>query len=54
MLPQACLGSASFWLAHAQALAGDVEAATATFERALAAVNDIGLLAEEVEPAAAR
>jgi GH15 family glucan-1,4-alpha-glucosidase len=40
----------TFWLAQAQALAGDVEAATATFERALAAVNDVGLLAEEVDP----
>jgi alpha,alpha-trehalase len=40
----------TFWLAHAQALAGDVEAATATFERALAAINDVGLLAEEVDP----
>ena len=40
----------TFWLAHAQALAGDVEAATATFERALAAVNDVGLLAEEIDP----
>ncbi len=40
----------TFWLAHAQALAGDVEAATATFERAVAATNDVGLLAEEVDP----
>ena len=40
----------TFWLAHAQALAGDVEAAAATFERALAAINDVGLLAEEVDP----
>ena len=40
----------TFWLAHAQALAGDVEAATATFERAVAAINDVGLLAEEVDP----
>jgi GH15 family glucan-1,4-alpha-glucosidase len=40
----------TFWLAQAQALAGDVEAATATFERAVAAINDIGLLAEEVDP----
>jgi GH15 family glucan-1,4-alpha-glucosidase len=40
----------TFWLAQAQALAGDVEAATATFGRALAAVNDVGLLAEEVDP----
>ncbi len=38
----------TFWLAHAQALAGDVETATATFERAVAGINDVGLLAEEV------
>jgi alpha,alpha-trehalase len=40
----------TFWLAQAQVLAGDVEAATATFERAVAAMNDVGLLAEEVDP----
>ncbi|HEY6313654.1 MAG TPA: glycoside hydrolase family 15 protein [Streptosporangiaceae bacterium] len=40
----------TFWLAQAQALAGDVEAAIVTFERALAAINDVGLLAEEVDP----
>ncbi len=40
----------TFWLAQAQALAGDAEVATATFERAVAAVNDVGLLAEEVDP----
>ncbi len=40
----------TFWLAQAQALAGDVEAATLTFERAVAAINDVGLLAEEVDP----
>ena len=40
----------TFWLAQAQALAGDVEAATVTFERAVAAINDVGLLAEEVDP----
>ena len=40
----------TFWLAQAQALAGDVEAATATFERAVAAINDVSLLAEEVDP----
>ena len=39
----------TFWLAQAQALAGDVEAATATFEHAVAAINDVGLLAEEVD-----
>ena len=41
----------TFWLAHAQALAGEVNQATATFERAAAALNDVGLLAEEVDPA---
>ncbi len=40
----------TFWLAQAQALAGDDEAATATFDRAVAAINDVGLLAEEVDP----
>jgi alpha,alpha-trehalase len=40
----------TFWLAHAQALAGEVEAAIATFERAVAVINDVGLLAEEVDP----
>ena len=40
----------TFWLAQAQALAGDVEAAIASFERAVAAINDVGLLAEEVDP----
>jgi len=40
----------TFWLAQAQVLAGDVEAATATFERAVAAISDVGLLAEEVDP----
>jgi GH15 family glucan-1,4-alpha-glucosidase len=39
----------TFWLAHAQALAGELDQATATFERAIAAINDVGLLAEEVD-----
>jgi alpha,alpha-trehalase len=39
----------TFWLAHAQALAGEVDRASATFERAVAAINDVGLLAEEVD-----
>jgi alpha,alpha-trehalase len=40
----------TFWLAQAQALAGDAKAATVTFEHAVAAINDVGLLAEEVDP----
>jgi GH15 family glucan-1,4-alpha-glucosidase len=39
----------TFWLAHAQALAGEVDEATATFERAVAAINDVDLLAEEID-----
>jgi GH15 family glucan-1,4-alpha-glucosidase len=39
----------TFWLAQAQALAGEVDQARRTFERAVAYVNDVGLLAEEVE-----
>ena len=39
----------TFWLAQAQALAGEVDQAVATFERAVAAINDVGLLAEEVD-----
>ena len=39
----------TFWLAQALALAGEVERASATFERAIVYVNDVGLLAEEVD-----
>jgi GH15 family glucan-1,4-alpha-glucosidase len=39
----------TFWLAQALALAGDVVRATEVFERAAAFVNDVGLLAEEVD-----
>jgi GH15 family glucan-1,4-alpha-glucosidase len=41
----------TFWLAHAQALAGQTDRARGTFERAVAYVNDVGLLAEEVDEA---
>jgi GH15 family glucan-1,4-alpha-glucosidase len=40
----------TFWLAQAYALAGRVDAARDTVERAIAHRNDLGLLAEEVEP----
>jgi GH15 family glucan-1,4-alpha-glucosidase len=40
----------TFWLAQALALAGEVERARQTFERAIAFLNDVGLLAEEVDP----
>src|SRR5262252_5841928 len=41
----------TFWLAQAQALAGELDQAIATFERAVAAANDVGLLAEEIDAA---
>ena len=40
----------TFWLAQALALAGQVDRATVVFERAVAFANDVGLLAEEVDP----
>jgi len=39
----------TFWLAHALALAGEVDRATAVFEQAIAFANDVGLLSEEVD-----
>ncbi|MFL5768132.1 MAG: glycoside hydrolase family 15 protein [Actinomycetota bacterium] len=41
----------TFWLAQALAMAGEVDRARVTFERAIRYVNDVGLLAEEVDPA---
>jgi GH15 family glucan-1,4-alpha-glucosidase len=40
----------TFWLAQALALAGRVDRAREVFERAARYVNDVGLLAEEVDP----
>jgi alpha,alpha-trehalase len=39
----------TFWLAETQALAGDLDRARETFEAAVAHVNDVGLLSEEVD-----
>ena len=44
----------TFWLAQALALAGQPARARTVFERAAAFVNDVGLLAEEVDPAQRR
>jgi alpha,alpha-trehalase len=41
----------TFWLAQALAMAGQVTRAREVFERATAYVNDVGLLAEEADPA---
>jgi alpha,alpha-trehalase len=43
----------TFWLAQALARAGHVDRARSAFERAAHFVNDVGLLAEEVDPAGA-
>jgi GH15 family glucan-1,4-alpha-glucosidase len=40
----------TFWLAEALARCGRVERAREVFERAVGYVNDVGLLAEEVDP----
>ena len=40
----------TFWLAQALAMTGRVDRAREVFERAAAYVNDVGLLAEEVDP----
>jgi alpha,alpha-trehalase len=40
----------TFWLARALAKTGQTERASVVFERAAAFVNDVGLLAEEVDP----
>lgn len=40
----------SFWLADALAAIGEHDAAVALFERLLSATNDVGLLAEELDP----
>lgn len=40
----------TFWLAQCWAMAGEVERAREVFARAVSFVNDVGLLAEEVEP----
>ena len=40
----------TFWLAQAWALAGEVGRAREVFERATSYANDVGLLAEEVDP----
>ena len=42
----------SFWLANALALAGQLDEAQALFEHVLGQANDLGLLAEEIDPAA--
>ena len=40
----------TFWLAQALAMTGRVDRAREVFERAVGHVNDVGLLAEEIDP----
>jgi GH15 family glucan-1,4-alpha-glucosidase len=40
----------TFWLAQALAMAGKVDRAREVFDRAARYVNDVGLLAEEIDP----
>ena len=40
----------TFWLAHALALCNQVDRAREVFERAIGYCNDVGLLAEEIDP----
>jgi GH15 family glucan-1,4-alpha-glucosidase len=40
----------TFWMAACRALAGDLDAARAAFERAAGCANDVGLLAEMADP----
>ncbi len=44
-------GICTFWLAECLALAGEVERARVLFDRMASCANDVGLLAEEVDPA---
>jgi GH15 family glucan-1,4-alpha-glucosidase len=48
---EAAFGICSFWGVEALALEGEVEVARSDFERLLAYGNDVGLFAEEIDPA---
>ncbi len=47
---EGAFGICSFWGVECMARAGDVAGATQTFEQLLAHANDVGLLAEEIDP----
>jgi GH15 family glucan-1,4-alpha-glucosidase len=52
--PEGAFLACSFWLADAYAVSGRTDDAAALFERLLETRNDLGLLAEEYDPAARR
>jgi GH15 family glucan-1,4-alpha-glucosidase len=48
---EGAFGIASFWAVGGRCLQGDVEGAARTFEEVCARANDLGLFAEEIDPA---
>ncbi|MBI1733546.1 MAG: glycoside hydrolase family 15 protein [Candidatus Rokubacteria bacterium] len=48
---EGAFGIASFWAVGCRCLQGDVEGAARTFEEVCARANDVGLFAEEIDPA---
>lgn len=48
---EGAFGICSFWAVECVAAGGDVDGATRTFERLLGYANDVGLFAEEIDPA---
>jgi GH15 family glucan-1,4-alpha-glucosidase len=48
---EGAFGICSFWAVECLARGGDVEAAAQVFERLLSCANDVGLFAEEIDPA---
>jgi GH15 family glucan-1,4-alpha-glucosidase len=48
--PEGSFGICAFWAVECLALAGEIDAATARFERLLAYANDVGLYAEQIDP----
>ncbi|HET8632070.1 MAG TPA: glycoside hydrolase family 15 protein, partial [Thermomicrobiales bacterium] len=48
---EGAFGICSFWAVECLARGGDVAAATRAFERLLGCANDVGLFAEEIDPA---
>lgn len=47
---EGAFGICSFWAARELAVCGEVDAAAEAFERVLACANDVGLLAEQIDP----